>query len=262
MRFTGVFVRRMNHRFPVAATQQRFPIHLRLKHQPGLTAALVTEPVLAEIPEQDSNRVVAPAEILCQVNPVVIGIVGRRPAFQLTFEHHPLAIDPEPVFRVGRDPRDGLAGCLIKTHHLAETDPAIGRPCGWPGLRRDQLARGQIQGRVFRQRALNGLAINRILQFEGFLCPVRRVAAGRRVVGTDREVAARQLLLDRLGQVDLFGRVTADPVERLGHDDLRRLRVRNRRFRNTDPGRLPLVIRHCAGDCKDRCHQKPCHSLA
>ena len=61
-----------------------------------------------------------------------------------------------------------------------------------------------------------------------------RVDPGRRVVDTDREVAARQLLLDRLGQVDLFCPVTTDPVARLGHDDLRRFRVGNRRFRNTD----------------------------
>ena len=68
-----------------------------LEDQRRLTAAVVAEPLLSEVPEQDGDRVVALLEERCDVNLVVIGSVRERSTLEPTLEDSEFAIDPHPV---------------------------------------------------------------------------------------------------------------------------------------------------------------------
>ena len=68
-----------------------------LEDQRRLTAAVVAEPLLSEVPEQDSYRVVALLEEGRDVNLVVIGSVRERSTLESTFEDSEFAVDPHPV---------------------------------------------------------------------------------------------------------------------------------------------------------------------
>ena len=68
-----------------------------LEDQRRLTAAVVAETLLSEVPEQDGDRVVALFEIRSDVNLVVIGSVRERSTLEPTLEDSEFAIDPHPV---------------------------------------------------------------------------------------------------------------------------------------------------------------------
>ncbi len=70
----------------------------RFEDQRGLTAAVVAETLLTEMPEQDRDRVVALFEVRCDVNLIVICSVRERATLEPSLEDSEFAIYPHPVF--------------------------------------------------------------------------------------------------------------------------------------------------------------------
>ena len=125
MRHTGVFKRRMEAHFPVRAAEEWLSIDLGIEDQARLPAALVAESFLAEIPEQDGDRVFALVEELGEIHAVEVGVAGRRAALELAFEDGELSIDPQPVFRIGGDAGDGRSRVLFQIDRGPEASPLV-----------------------------------------------------------------------------------------------------------------------------------------
>ena len=125
VRGVGVAVGRMHHRTPGRIAQHFLRPGLHLEQQPAFAAALVAEPLLAEIPHEDRNVVFSLLQIRRQINLVEKGVRRSRPAFQPALAHGQNTIHPEPVFRIDRDPRDGLLGLRGEIEFLPVGSPEV-----------------------------------------------------------------------------------------------------------------------------------------
>lgn len=86
--------------FPRGIRKNPELLGLTIEEQTGLTTAVVREPVLAEIPQEDGDGVLPFREIRGNVHAVVVGVSGVGTSFQSSLKHHQLAIDPHPVLAV------------------------------------------------------------------------------------------------------------------------------------------------------------------
>ena len=108
VRGLGVAVGRMHHRAPRRIAHQFLRTGFHLKQQPAFAAAHVAESLLAEIPHEDRDSVFPLLQMRRQIDLIEKGIRRSRPAFQRALAHGQHAIDPEPVFRIDCNARDGF----------------------------------------------------------------------------------------------------------------------------------------------------------
>ena len=113
--------------FPRSIRKNLELLGLTIEEQSGLTTAVVREPVLAEIPQEDGDGVLPFREIRGDVHAVVVGVSGVGTSFQSSLEHHQLAIDPHPVLAVhGNVGIHGRTIWLGQVYRFMVTNPTVG----------------------------------------------------------------------------------------------------------------------------------------
>ena len=110
---------------PQRVASQGKTLSRRRKQQTGATAVLMGEAVFPEMPQQYRDPVRPLAQERGDVHPVVIRTAGRRAPFQSPFENDALAVDPQPVFRIGRNAHRRDRRQRLQLHIAPERDPAV-----------------------------------------------------------------------------------------------------------------------------------------
>ena len=128
----------------VAFQGEVFPV--RRKQQSCPAAVLMGKTVLSEMPQQNGDTVLPLAQERSDVHPIVIGILGCRPPFQTPFEDDTLTVDPQPVFRIGRNAHRCGRRKNFQFHVTPECDPGV-RKVRTTFRRGDPTGAGVLPGR-------------------------------------------------------------------------------------------------------------------
>ena len=101
------------------------------------------EALLAEVPHEECNSILATAEVAGDVDVVVVGVARRGSSLETSFKNNHLTINPHPIFAVDSDVGKGsLVAQVIDGDTLVEAEPRItllgggraGYPLGLPHL--------------------------------------------------------------------------------------------------------------------------------
>ena len=90
-----------------------------------LSAADMRKAFLAEIAQQQSHIILTFPQKGCQIYHVIVGVRAVRPSFQTALEHCQRPVHPQPVFRVGSNPRLNLPKRFLQHEVLAELYPRV-----------------------------------------------------------------------------------------------------------------------------------------
>ena len=126
----AVIRRRQVHGRPIrgmqAAEPLPFPERRAIEPKLRCTAPQVRESVFAEIPEQQRNLILPFLEVGFQVDGIEIAGARVRSPLEPAFEHHQLAVHPQPVLAVHGDPGRCLLRHGLQRDVTPEGDPLVG----------------------------------------------------------------------------------------------------------------------------------------
>ena len=112
--------------FPGFVRKNFYAISDGFEEQGCHAAVQVAEAVAAQVPDQNGNQIFARAQPRGDIHRIYIAVAGGGTAFQTAFIDSQFAVDPQPVFGVGRNAGGQALGNLVQVNPLAEGNPFVG----------------------------------------------------------------------------------------------------------------------------------------